>query len=174
MSSSKPIIFLFNGGWFPASVWSGVQSALAAKGYQTIVPELSVNATDGSGAGKSAQDEVKKCHELVEPLMDAGHTFIVAGWSFGSIPALLATKGWTVSERQTAGKKGGFVAIVSIAGLAVLQPNVDFQAAWAGGKGYSRYVDYDGVYVQVCNRLTCAKRLTALTRRCVERHHATQ
>jgi hypothetical protein len=150
MSSSKPIIYLFNGSWFPASIWSGVQSALAARGYKTIIPELSVNAVDGSGAGKSAKDEVENCHKIVEPLMDSGCTFIIAGWSFGSVPALLSAKGWSVSERKEAGKKGGFLAIINIAGLLVLQPDVDFLAAWTGGKGYLRYVDYDGIYIPVC------------------------
>lgn len=148
-TSKKPIIYLFNGGWFPASVWSGVQTALKAKGYEMIVPELLSNATDGSQAGKSALDEVQQCHQIVEPLMDAGNTIVVAGWSFGSIPAIMATKGWTLSERKAVGKRGGFKSIVHIAGLAVLTPNVDFLDAWAGGKGYSRYVDVDGVYVPV-------------------------
>lgn len=148
-SSSKPIIYLFNGGWFRASVWSGVQAALKAKGYEMMVPELLCSATDGSQAGKSSIDEVENCRRLVEPLMDQGHEFIVAGWSFGSLPAVMVTKGWTVAERQKAGKKGGFKAIVHIAGLAVLEPNVDFLGAWAGGKGFSGYVIADGVYIPV-------------------------
>ncbi|KAI5465252.1 Alpha/beta hydrolase fold-1 [Mariannaea sp. PMI_226] len=143
-SSNKPIIYLFNGGWFPASVWTGVQAALKARGYEMIVPDLLSSATDGSQAGKSAVDEVRQCHQIVEPLMDAGNTFIVAGWSFGSLPAVMATQGWTVSDREASGKKGGFESIVHIAGLAVLQPNVDFLGAWAGGQAYSRYVDADG------------------------------
>jgi hypothetical protein len=148
-SPNKPIIYLFNGGWFRASVWSGVQAALKAKGYDMMVPELLSSATDNSHAGKTAADEVEQCHRIVEPLMDAGKTFVVAGWSFGSIPAVMATKGWTVSEREARGKKGGFESIVHIAGLALLQPNVDFLGAWAGGKAYSRYVDAEGVYIPV-------------------------
>ena len=128
MASTKPIVVMIPGGFFSPRPYKQVRDLLENHGHQVIVPDLTVcgdlssKTPDSSEwkdmAQKGAEDDAKKVHNLLLPLLDQGQNAVLLGHSYGSLVALLTVQGQTVAERAAKGLKGGIVKYVTVAGFA--------------------------------------------------------
>ncbi|KUJ21269.1 alpha/beta-hydrolase [Mollisia scopiformis] len=117
MTTDKPIILLAHGAWHPPSLYDPLKKALETRGYELLVPEL---VTMGAGkTGKTWDADVTMLLENATPLFDQGKSIILLGHSYGGIPACIATRGNTVDDRRTLGKRGGFSHLAFLAAFAM-------------------------------------------------------
>lgn len=146
-SDQKPGICLVTGGWHVPLHFEVIQSKLEALGYLVVIPK----APSCSGNGKMTwKDDAAEIQREVAPYMDQGKEFIIAGHSYGGVPACAATQGYTTIERAERGEKGGFRSILFIS--AVIIPEVGMDILQMLGGSYPPFLLGSEPYTKVCSR----------------------
>ncbi|KAL1858740.1 hypothetical protein Daus18300_009874 [Diaporthe australafricana] len=109
---------------------------------------MGVNA---SGIGWDA--DVKMLLEHAERLFAQGQEIVLAGHSYGGIPACVATRVNSVAERAERGLSGGFRHIVFIAAFAMPFAGVSLLGLMPGGQcpDWQQVIESDGLKQVVVN-----------------------
>ncbi|KAG5770192.1 hypothetical protein H9Q72_002857 [Fusarium xylarioides] len=131
MAESKPVIVIVPGGFCSPEVYQPVANILEQDGFTVIIPKLTVTKTLTSKdptsqefkglANKGLLDDVKEIHGRLAPEFEKGSEAVIFGHSYGSLPALLAIEGHTISERKAKELSGGIKGYVAVAGFAYAQ-----------------------------------------------------
>lgn len=117
VNTVKPVILLAHGAWHEPRLYDPLKDALAARGYELLVPRL---ATMGQGkTGTNWDADVTMLLEAAAPFFNLGRRVILAAHSYGGIPACIATENNGVNERLAAGKLGGFSHLAFISSFAM-------------------------------------------------------
>ncbi|KAI1864745.1 hypothetical protein JX265_008469 [Neoarthrinium moseri] len=117
MAADKPVILLAHGAWHAPSLYDPLRDALAARGYELLVPELATLGAGKTGIGWDA--DVAVLLETAAPLFAQGRSVALLGHSYGGIPACIATRGHGVEERRAAGQSGGFSQVAFLCAFAM-------------------------------------------------------
>lgn len=128
MSQTKPVIAIVPGGFCSPDVYAKFADIPQNDGFKVIVPRLKVTESlplkDPATkefkdlANKDLPDDVQTVLADLTPLLDQGRKAVIAGHSYGSLPALLANQGQTVEDRSSKGLTGGIKAYTVVAGFA--------------------------------------------------------
>ncbi|KAI0104539.1 Alpha/beta hydrolase fold-1 [Daldinia grandis] len=141
MELSKPAIIIVTGAFQRPDHYHSLKVKLEARGYEVFIPLL---ASCGPQVGITWKDDVALIRKTVEPHMDNGKEFIVVCHSYGGMPGCAATSGFTVDERKSNGKRGGFRAILFMAAFAVPQAGMNILQC-LGGK-YPSWMTHQPLY----------------------------
>lgn len=132
MGSPTPTILLAHGAWHPPHLYEPLKRALESRGYNLLIPALPTMGADTSGVGWDA--DVKMLLEHAERVFAQGQKIVLAGHSYGGIPACVATRGNSVAERAERGLLGGFRHIVFIAAFAMPVAGLSILGLMPGGQ----------------------------------------
>ncbi|KAI1847713.1 hypothetical protein JX266_006208 [Neoarthrinium moseri] len=116
-----PVICLVHGAWHHPASYHRIIDPLRACGYTVLAPVNATVGSDGSIAGKTYADDVKRIHEVLLPHLDAGEEATMVCHSYGGIPGTAALHGHTVEERKARGLEGGVRSVLYFAAAAVPQ-----------------------------------------------------
>ncbi|CAJ2509004.1 Uu.00g140300.m01.CDS01 [Anthostomella pinea] len=129
MAISSPVILVIGGAWHEPLCYGLLMTQIEALGYECLVPRL---PTVCGIRGLTWEADVAMIHELVLPLFEQGKEVVICGHSYGGIPACAATEGLSVGDRLKAGQRGGFRAIIYMAGFAVPMKGMDLVETLGG------------------------------------------
>jgi predicted alpha/beta hydrolase len=113
----QPIIVVIGGAWHPPSSYRPLQAELEVLGFECLIPQLPTQGTNSRGLKWDV--DVAMIRRLVLPFFEQGREVVIIGHAYGGVPACIATKGLGVAEREAYGMKGGFRAILFMAGYAL-------------------------------------------------------
>ncbi|KAM7190849.1 alpha/beta-hydrolase [Rhypophila sp. PSN 637] len=132
MPINQPTLLLAHGAWHPPHLYQPFKDALAKRGYTLIVPALPTMGKEARGVILDA--DIQALLDAAEPLFAEGKEVILVAHSYGGIPATVATRNNSTTERKVAGKTGGFKHIAYIAAFAIPVAGLSNLTAVPGGQ----------------------------------------
>lgn len=126
-------IVLVHGGFHQSSCFALSKARLEAAGFSPVIGvDLPSVGTDPC---VTLDDDARSIQTAIDAHINAGREFLALAHSYGGTPLTIATKGYSVTERAAAGKKGCIRAVVYItanmpprkgaSALSVLPPGLD-------------------------------------------------
>ena len=119
MAAEKPIVVVVHGAFHLPQYYQRLIGPLRQQGYTVLAPALPSTGSDDSINGRTYVDDVRRIHEILLPLLDAGRTAVVVGHSQGGIAASAVAEGQTIEARNYRGLPGGITAVLYVAAFAL-------------------------------------------------------
>lgn len=131
MSSKKPTIVLVPGAWHSSKHYEIISNLIQQVGYPTASSSLPSVIAKTPKSVTVATDSAYVHHSILLPLVNEGKENILVCHSYGGIPGAAGAKSLSKAEQSAAGKSGGIIGLVFIAGL-VCNEGVSLEATMGG------------------------------------------
>lgn len=120
-----PVVVLIPEAWHTPVHYSSFIDAMSSLGYAMACEQLPTGSTetDSSESDNMAgfNDDVSMIYQLVFDLVSDGNDIVVIAHGYGGFVASEALTDLGKEERAGAGKSGGVVGLISVAGLLPVQ-----------------------------------------------------
>ena len=114
-----PIIALVPDAWHSPIHYLELTQHLSRAGYSVTTQRLPSCGSELPEVQSTAADAAFIRENVLLPQIDNGKAVVLVMHSYGGCPGAVAAKGLSMSERRTAGQKGGIIGMIFICGFII-------------------------------------------------------
>ncbi|KAL8366515.1 hypothetical protein RB595_005012 [Gaeumannomyces hyphopodioides] len=116
MASNNTAFVIVHGLSFPPATFDRLRKVLEGAGYEVVIPRM---PSVGEGVVRATTaNEVAAVRAAMAPALEAGKEIVLMGHSYGGIIITPTALGYTKTEREAQGLKGGVKAMVYLEAFA--------------------------------------------------------